>query len=155
MEDFEKEFILKQADLYLSGLSLRDISKSSKQSHVTVRNNLTKRLKEVNIQKYYEVLDKIDSNKVKSINDIVVVERVLKAYELLVNYDYNVKEIAEVLNSTEFTIYRDLTNRLVLLNNLYPDVISREMLERVALVLARHSMENSPMIDKSDRRNVL
>ncbi len=155
MEDFEKEFILKQADLYLSGLSLREISKSSKQSHVTVRNNLTKRLKEVNIQKYYEVLDKIDSNKVKSINDIVVVERVLKAYELLVNYDYNVKEIAEVLNSTEFTIYRDLTNRLVLLNNLYPDVISREMLERVALVLARHSMENSPMIDKSDRRNVL
>lgn len=155
MEDFEKEFILKQADLYLSGLSLREISKSSKQSHVTVRNNLTKRLKEVNTQKYYEVLDKIDSNKVKSINDIVVVERVLKAYELLVNYDYNVKEIAEVLNSTEFTIYRDLTNRLVLLNNLYPDVISREMLERVALVLARHSMENSPMIDKSDRRNVL
>lgn len=155
MEDYEKEFILKQADLYLSGLSLREISKSSKQSHVTVRNNLTKRLKEVNIQKYYEVLDKIDSNKVKSINDIVVVERVLKAYELLVNYDYNVKEIAEVLNSTEFTIYRDLTNRLVLLNNLYPDVISREMLERVALVLARHSMENSPMIDKSDRRNVL
>ncbi len=155
MEDFEKEFILKQADLYLSGLSLREISKSSKQSHVTVRNNLTKRLKEVNIQKYYEVLDKIDSNKVKSINDIVVIERVLKAYELLVNYDYNVKEIAEVLNSTEFTIYRDLTNRLVLLNNLYPDVISREMLERVALVLARHSMENSPMIDKSDRRNVL
>ena len=45
MSEEEKSYIINQADLYLSGKSLREIAEIIGKSHITVRNNLTNKLK--------------------------------------------------------------------------------------------------------------
>ena len=105
-------FLLKQADMYLSGMSYRQIAKVVGQSYVTVRDNLTVKIRYIAPNKYMEVMEKIEENKEKSIEDASVRERVLEAYRLLTTENKTVIEIADILGTTEFTIYRDLTNRL-------------------------------------------
>lgn len=42
MGEEEKNYIIRQADMYISGKSLREIAEIIGKSHITVRNNLTK-----------------------------------------------------------------------------------------------------------------
>ena len=47
MGEEEKNYIIRQADMYISGKSLREIAEIIGKSHITVRNNLTKKLQEL------------------------------------------------------------------------------------------------------------
>lgn len=84
MSEEEKSYIINQADLYLSGKSLREIAEIIGKSHITVRNNLTNKLKYADASKYEKVMEKILDNKEKTIEDETVRLRVLEAYRLLV-----------------------------------------------------------------------
>ena len=141
-EEEKKEFLLNQADMYLSGMSYRQIAKVVGQSYVTVRDNITVKIKNIAPKKYEEVMKKIEENKEKSIDDALVRERILEAYRLLVAENKTVIEIADILGTTEFTIYRDLTKRLKELNSIAPEIVSDEMLTKVASTLKKHSSDN-------------
>ncbi len=141
-EEEKKEFLLNQADMYLSGMSYRQIAKVVGQSYVTVRNNITVKIKNIAPKKYEEVMKKIEENKEKSIDDALVRERILEAYRLLVAENKTVIEIVDILGTTEFTIYRDLTKRLKELNSIAPEIVSDEMLTKVASTLKKHSSDN-------------
>ena len=52
MGEEEKNYIIRQADMYISGKSLREIAEIIGKSHITVRNNLTKKLRLATIKKY-------------------------------------------------------------------------------------------------------
>lgn len=142
MSEEEKEFLLKQANMYLSGMSFREISKEIGISHVSVRTNITKKIKDVEPQIYEMVMNKISENTEKTINDSEVRERVLMAYKLLTEENKTILEIAKTLNTTEFTIYRDLSVRLAMLKDIAPDIVTEEMLEKVAIVFQKHYLAN-------------
>lgn len=58
-EEEKKMFLLKQADMYLSGMSYRQIAKVVGQSYVTVRDNLTVKIRYIALNKYMEVMEKL------------------------------------------------------------------------------------------------
>ncbi len=142
MSEEEKNFLLKQADMYLSGMSFRQISKEVGQSHVTVRDNITSKIKNIDPNKYDEVIKKIFDNSEKTIKDDEVRERILEAYKLLTEENMTVVEIANSLKTTEFTIYRDLTKRLKMLNEAAPQVVTFEMVTKAAAALQKHQLDN-------------
>lgn len=96
MGEEEKNYIIRQADMYIYGKSLREIAEIIGKSHITVRNNLTKKLRYADAIKYKIVMEKLEYNKEKSIEDEEVRTRILDAYELLVLK--NKTEIANILN---------------------------------------------------------
>ena len=58
MGEEEKNYIIRQADMYISGKSLREIAEIIGKSHITVRNNLTKKLRYADAIKYEIVMEK-------------------------------------------------------------------------------------------------
>lgn len=147
--DDEKELVLRQTKMYLEGgKSLREIAKETGQSHVTVRRNLLVKLKEYNRALALEAVEKLESNTEKTVNDEEISKRVLEAYDLLVNKNMTIVQIAEALGSTEFTIYRDLKRRLPMMMKLFPKIVKQEMVDNVEKILAQHSIDNSPIIKK-------
>ena len=139
-----EELVLLQAKLYLGGgKSLREIAALTGQSHVTVKRNFDVRLKDISLTIYLKVQEKLADNKEDTVEDEKVSERVLLAYDLLVNQDKKVIEIAEELGTTEFIIYRDLTKRLSMIHQISPQLVSKEMLKNVELTFKRHSNENA------------
>ncbi len=143
------EQIVDQAKLYLSGMSFRKIAEIYKISHVTVRDNLLVKLKKISPvvygadeNLYDQVVAASKNNQAKSIEDLNIQTRILQAYDLLVNENLPVKEIARRLKTTDFIIYRDLTKRLAMLNELNAGLVTPEMLEKAAAVLSKHSNDN-------------
>ena len=134
MGEEEKNYIIRQADMYLSGMSYRQIAKIVGQSHVTVRTNITERLKKVAPEKYYEVLE----NTEKTVKDCEVRERILTSYKLLTE-NKTIVDIANILGTTEFTIYRDLTKRLIELSEIAPEIVTEEMVKIAERILKEHS----------------
>lgn len=147
MSEEEKSYIT-QANLYLEGKSLREIAEISGISHISVGYNLTKKLKEIDLAKYELVMEKINGNKEKSIEDENVRKRVLEAYQLLVTKNYTTSEIAAKLSTTESIICRDLTYRLKQLNKIAPEIVTDEMVRKSLETLKNHSLVNSPLISK-------
>lgn len=145
MSEEEKSYIINQADLYLSGKSLREIAEIIGKSHITVRNNLTNKLKYADASKYEKVMEKILDNKEKTIEDETVRLRVLEAYRLLVEEGKTISEIATILDSTENTIYRDLTKRLKELSEIAPRVVTKDMVKYVNETLKVHSLSIFPV----------
>lgn len=142
MNEDEKKYLIDQANLYLQGKSLREIATIIGKSHITVRNNLTKKLKEADPRIYLEVMEKLTDNQEKTIEDKIVRKRVLEAYYLLVEKNKTIKEIANILSTTENTIYRDLTSRLNQMNVLNSELVTSQMLEKASNVLKKHSLYN-------------
>lgn len=150
MNEEEKALVLKQANLYLEGYSLREVAALTGQSHVTVRRNFQEKLKEVG-HIYVQVMAKMQDNLPESIKNKDVMKRVLEAYDLCVNHNMTVLEIAEKLGTTEMVIYRDLTKRLKQYHEIDSYTVNREMIEKVALSLKNHSISNSPFLaNKND-----
>lgn len=147
MSEEEKSYI-NQANLYLEGKSLREIAEISGISHISVGYNLTKKLKEIDLAKYELVMEKINGNKEKSVEDENVRKRVLEAYQLLVTKNYTITEIAAKLSTTESIICRDLTYRLRQLNKIAPEIVTDEMVRKSLETLKNHSLVNSPLISK-------
>lgn len=157
MSEEEKSYIINQADLYLSGKSLREIAEIIGKSHITVRNNLTNKLKYADASKYEKVMEKILDNKEKTIEDETVRLRVLEAYRLLVEEGKTISEIATILDSTENTIYRDLTKRLKELSEIAPRVVTKDMVKYVNETLKVHSLSTFPSfsakLEEEKRKN--
>lgn len=145
MTDSDKNLILEQANLYLAGNSFREIASKYGVSQVTVKNNLTKRLKAIDEELYNKVIKRVDEQTPKVDN-----ERILTAYHLLVDEDKTVLEIVDEMNKsrsvdnlvTEFMIYRDLTVRLLKLHKNLPDLVNLDMIEKVKNTLERHRLGN-------------
>lgn len=107
-------------------------------SHVTLRDKFNNVLNSVNETLYLLVMQRLEAKKAKSIHkDIEAQKRVKEAVYLLVAHNLTVEEIADILHSTEMTIYRDLTRRI---NDL--DDISMETKKAVCLKLKEHRMNN-------------
>lgn len=152
MGEEEKNYIIRQADMYIYGKSLREIAEIIGKSHITVRNNLTKKLRYADAIKYKIVMEKLEYNKEKSIEDEEVRTRILDAYELLVLKNKTVSEIAADLGTTDNIIYRDLSERLQELNKVAPDIITNDMVKKVAETLRNHSIRNNPyLVFKQER----
>ncbi len=123
-----------------SNLSLRSFAKEYCDfSHVTLRHKLLKISKFTNdMQTKKKIKDKLENFRSKKISDHEETKkRVLKAVALLLEEDLTVDQIAQVLHSTQMTIYRDLTNRLFLL-----DEVNYEIKKEVLLKLKEHSRSN-------------
>ncbi len=151
------EEIVMAANLYLTGESFRSLAPIYKVSHVTIKNNFSNKLKDIDYDLWTQVMEAIENKKLeKSLDNPVVQKRILKAYQLLTEKDLTVVEIAKELNSTEFTIYRDLKNRLEALHKISSDVVTKEMLEKVQKILTTHSANNRPVylsLDKLFKKN--
>ena len=107
-------------------------------SYITLRDKFLKILPNFNYFLYKKIVEKLQTKKTKNINsDSEGIKRVLKAVVMLLEEDLTVVEIADALNSTEMTIYRDLTVRLMQIEDI--DInLKKQVLER----LQEHSRAN-------------
>ena len=112
--------------------STRNTAEYFKISNYTVSDYMNNRLKSLDGLKYRQVQEILKSNKPKTIKDESVENRVLKVLELLKS-GFTVKEIANSLGETEFTIYRDVSKRL---KSLSPEdyIVSKKILEENSMM---------------------
>ena len=140
IEQANSDDIIKIANHFVdSDLSLRVFANNYCHfSYITLRDKFLKILPDYNWSLYEQITRKLQNKKTRNINDdLEGMKRVFKAVALLLNEDLTVLEIAEILNSTEMTIYRDLTVRLMQIEDL--DInIKKQVLER----LQEHSKKN-------------
>ena len=145
MDAQRKELIIKVAKYaVMYEASTRKIGKVFGFSNVTAHNLLTKGLERLckeeptkeNISLYNEVQEILDNNKAKSIEDETIKNRVLKVTELFIK-GLTIDEIAQDLDSTFFTVYRDLTVRLPKIEG-----VETEVLKKVSETLKNNSEEN-------------
>lgn len=95
-------------------------------SNATVSDYI-QRYKDKHPEKAEEIDSLIEAKRAKSLKDINVQKRVLKAADLLIQ-GYSISSIASMLNESNWTIYRDINTRLKLLDmNLYLN--AKEVLE--------------------------
>ena len=120
MSDERKELILSVSKYaLLTGFSTRKLATVFHVSNVTIHSMLTSQLQRLceedknkeYFQLYNEVQDLLNSNKALSIDDDKIKTRVLTAAKLLIQ-GKKISEIAEILESSFYTIYRDLKVRL-------------------------------------------
>lgn len=123
-------------ELFLSEeeYSTREIARiiSSNESYGFKISNATvsdyiQRYREKHPERAEEIDSLIEAKRAKSLKDVSVQKRVLKAADLLV-IGFSIDSIAKKLNETPWTIYRDVNTRLKQLDiNLYLNV--KEVLE--------------------------
>ena len=77
--------------------------------------------------------DKIDLNTAKSINDEAIRERVIRNADLLLS-SLSINEIVSLTNVSFWTIYRDLTKRLQIVDNTKYNLVKELLID--------HSKEN-------------
>ncbi len=138
--DINENNIVEIATHFLeSGLSLRAFASTfCTFSHVTLRSKFYKTLPIVNQSLYEQIKEKLEQNRAKSIDEDPEVRlRTLLAIKYLLEEDLTITEIAERLNSTEFTIYRDLTTRMMNLEEL-----NSETKRQILLKLQDHKRYN-------------
>ena len=121
MNDERKEFILTVAKYFvLTGKSTRQLAEVFKVSNFTIHSILTVQLEKLCEQDknkeydelYAAVKETLSSNKNNhSIEEPNIKKRILEAARLLIS-GKTVEQIAQDLNSSFYTIYRDLTVRL-------------------------------------------
>lgn len=132
MTDERKEFVLTVAKYFvLTGKSTRQLADIFKVSNYTIHSILTKQLEQLYLETknkdhfdlYKEVQEVLEKNKNnKSVEDKEVRKRVLEASKLLLSGKI-ISEIAEILQVSFYTIYRDLTVRLPKINGIDSDII--------------------------------
>lgn len=103
-------------------------------SNITVHTYLNL-LKKIDNHNYIIIKKELENNKTKTIEEPETKIRIMKATKLLLE-DHTIEEIAKILDSTNNTIYRDLTTRLPLIET------NEEILTSVASTLKKHSLEN-------------
>lgn len=121
------------AELFLnSSLSLRGFSDLyCSFSHVTLREKFLNVLPFVDKEIYNAVREKLESKRAKKITeDNEAKIRTLTAIKMLLERNLTVGEIAAELNTTEMTIYRDLTRRIDLIEEVNPN-LKRQILLRL------------------------
>lgn len=126
---------------YLSGMSLRDISKEFNTSHITIRKKLKNKLPLIDRYLYQEVMDMMNK-KISSLKDEEIQKRILRSYSKLVDENKLVEQIANEENTSYFTTYRDLTVRLKRMNHIIDEQTLEKMNELVLNTLKKHSAIN-------------
>ena len=133
-----KDYVLEQIEKGES-FSTRSIAAYFTENEFSISNNTVNvylnSLEKLDNSSYKKIKPYLENNKPKTIDDIKVKTRVLNALKLLLA-DYTIDQIASTLNSTNDTIYRDLTDRLPRIET------NKEVLATVSSILKRHSMEN-------------
>lgn len=133
MDEERKELILSVAKYtVLTGFSTRKIASVFHVSNYTIHSILTNQLlrlceetkKKEHIELYKEVQEILKSNKALSIEDNSIKTRVLEAAKLLIQ-GKKVSEIGQILNTSFYTVYRDLTVRLPKIKDIDEDLISK------------------------------
>ena len=140
--DEEKAFLVNIANMYLDGYSLREIAKKVNLSHVTIHKYLREKLVQYDPLLASEVMEEMSKNTPKSIYNEEVTKRVLESYFMLVNDGKTLAEIAMAKNVSIMVTTRDLTKRLLMLHQIAPSVVTKQMVSRAAEVLSEHSLEN-------------
>lgn len=121
------------AEFFLeSGLSLRSFCNLyCLFSHVTLREKFLNVLPFVDKEMAEKVKEKLESKRAKNINDDYEAKiRTLSAIKMLMERNLTVKEIAEELNTTEMIIYRDLTKRALIMEEIDSN-LKRQILLRL------------------------
>ncbi|MBE6148836.1 MAG: hypothetical protein E7167_05070 [Firmicutes bacterium] len=142
---FARKVIMVAYDYITEGASYRKIAPMYDVSYVTIKSWLDNYLPKIDADLYAEVRKAAESRKEKTIDDAEVRQRVAQAVTLMVQENMTVKQIAEQLGSTEWTIYTDLVRRLPKIREL-----SSEYYDIVRGVLSNHSMSNSPFLKEVD-----
>ncbi len=148
----EKKILINQANMYLNGMSFREIAREVGQSHVTIRDNITNKLKNMDPSLHSKVQAKVVENSEKTIKDSEVRNRVLASYKLLVEENKTVAQIADALDVSENVTYRDLTSRLDMLHDAYPELVTSSMLRQTRIVLQKHSLSNITNTERVDMK---
>lgn len=137
-----QHYVVGIAHLYLSGMSLRAIGELEGKSHVSIRNDLVKTLKNADLSLYYEVINSMESRHPDSLKKEIVRERVVQSINLFLTGNYTVIDIAQMLGTTEFVIYRDLTLRIHDINKYIPNFVSLSNIEKIELICTEHRFQN-------------
>ena len=100
-------------------------------SHVTLLEKFLNVLPFVDKEMAEKVKEKLESKRAKNINDDYEAKiRTLSAIKMLMERNLTVKEIAEELNTTEMIIYRDLTKRALIMEEIDSN-LKRQILLRL------------------------
>lgn len=134
--------LITEAEKYLQGVSLRQLSQIYHVSHVTIYDDLVNKLAKVDGKLHQEVIAALADRSPKSIKDKNVQKRVLTSYYMYVNEGNLIEEIANDLNVSYFTTYRDLEKRLVELHNFDSSLVTSEMIAKVKELMTLHANEN-------------
>lgn len=141
IDDVNSGNIVNVANHFLkSELSLREFAKKYCDfSHVTLREKFLCVLPGVKNELYVEVVNYLENRRSKSvINDAETRNRVLLVVDLFLNEDLYISEIASKLDTSEMTIYRDLTRRVMDMD-IIPPLVKEEVKKRLEI----HSHEVS------------
>ena len=143
VDDYGNKDIEKMVNLYIyEDYSLRKLAEVYGVSHYTVKNIMLK-CRDFNLDLYDKLMESFSEKKEKTLKDESVRIRVLSAVKILLADDKTVKEIADILGSTEFTIYRDLTVRFPKINKYIESKLSDEYFILVKERLRKHSIDNN------------
>ncbi len=137
-----KDVVISIANLYLEGLTMRQIAKKLNLSVWQVQKLLKQELKNIDDNKYLKVINKINGKKRLINKDEAIQKRVLTSYQLLIYHHKKVSEIASLLNVSYDIVYYDLKKRLPKLSTIVPDIITSEMIEKVNKQLQQNYLNN-------------
>ena len=133
-DEEKKKRILQIADYIIeTKSSTRKTAKYFKEnffpiSNATVHEYMHTRLIKIDLEKYRQVMGILKENSPKSIDEIEVKIRVLRASSLSLQ-DFTSPEIAQILHSTVDIIYHDLTERLPKIDEKIGKEVSRKLNE--------------------------
>lgn len=102
-------------------------------SNVSVHNIIHKKLPTIDMEKYQKVVEILNANTPKSIEDAKIKVRIYSAAAYVLQ-DFTIPEIAKMLDSTPDIIYDDLTSRLPRLDTSLAKEVKRKFQE--------HKLEN-------------
>lgn len=133
------------AELMLSGMSIRECASyltenKYKISYVTVSDYID-RLKYVDKNKYNKIQEMLNSRNSQLNHKSEEVRKRVKNVILLIKNGCTIEQIAEQLNETPFTIYRDIRNRLVTLTNDDLEMLDIT-LDDINNILKQNSLDN-------------
>lgn len=102
-------------------------------SNVSIHTIIHKKLSKLDMKKYQQVIEILNANSPKSIDDAKIKIRVYSATAYVLQ-DFTIPEIAQMLDSTPDIVYDDLTSRLPRLDVKLSKEVKRKLQE--------HKLEN-------------
>lgn len=101
-------------------------------SHVTIKSDINRLLIQDPI-KYEKIIEMLDENKPQTVKDESIRNRVLLVAKY-VKSGFTIEEISESIKIPYWTLYRDIKNRLIKIN--------QDLYQEVEQILTEHKMNN-------------
>lgn len=144
-DNYAQKVISAAYDYLAEGSSFRKVAPLYGVSAVTIKYWMDKFLPQISLELYHKVRQSAEDRKEKTIADPEILERVSKAVTYIMEKDMTIKEIAEQLGTTEWTIYGDLVRRLPAIKSL-----GEQYYIKVRERLTTHSINNSPFLQENN-----